>query len=477
MNEVKNTPSDERELEKKRRLTQLSKEVIQIAKGQLLVNLRFLDRALFELKLFETDQVNLATDGRHLIYNAKWILDQYRGKQNSVMRAYMHCLMHCLFRHMFISLAVDRRMWDLACDIAVEAMVQELDLNNLKDEIAWARAEVLKTIKSKVPLLTAEKIYAWFQNSDILDENRRYERWSKLFAIDEHDVWYIRALLEEILGQMAEEGDDGEGDDEGDGKNGQGGSAANHDPELEQMWKDISERMQTDLETFSKKKGDMAGGFVQSLKALNREKCDYTAFLRKFATRCEVMHISPDEFDYVFYTYGLQMYEDMPLIEPLEYREDKRIRDFVIAIDTSGSVQGKIVQDFLQKTYNILKQEETFARKFNLHIIQCDAKVQEDAVIHSQEEFDEYIKTMKLHGFGGTDFRPVFEYVEQLRQEKAFHDLKGLLYFTDGYGTYPAKMTPYQTAFIFLEEDTFIEKEVPPWAIRVILEKDQIIER
>ena len=36
----------------------------------------------------------------------------------------------------------------------------------------------------------------------------------------------------------------------------------------------------------------------------------------------------------------------------------KRIKEFVIAIDTSGSVIGEEVQMFLQKTYNILMQED-----------------------------------------------------------------------------------------------------------------------
>lgn len=75
------------------------------------------------------------------------------------------------------------------------------------------------------------------------------------------------------------------------------------------------------------------------------------------------MKVNPDEFDYIFYTYGLKLYENMPLIEPLEYREVKRIREFVIAIDTSGSVAGEQVQRFVQKTYNILKSTESFFRR------------------------------------------------------------------------------------------------------------------
>ena len=97
------------------------------------------------------------------------------------------------------------------------------------------------------------------------------------------------------------------------------------------------------------------------------------------------MRLDPDEFDYVFYTYGLKLYENMPLVEPLEYREVKRIREFAIAIDTSGSVARDKVQKFVQKTYNVLKSAESFFSRINLHIIQCDAKIQEDVKITTQE--------------------------------------------------------------------------------------------
>ena len=70
--------------------------------------------------------------------------------------------------------------------------------------------------------------------------------------------------------------------------------------------------------------------------------------------------MNDEEFDYVYYTYGLRLYENMPLIEPLEYKEVKRIREFVIAVDTSGSTSGDLVQKFLQKTYNILKTSESY---------------------------------------------------------------------------------------------------------------------
>ena len=244
--------------------------------------------------------------------------------------------------------------------------------------------------------------------------------------------------------------------------------------ELENIWKNISERVQVDMETFNSHHGTNADSLVQNLREVNREKYDYTSFLKKFATINEVMKINDDEFDYIFYTYGLSLYKKMPLIEPLEYKDEKRIKEFVIAIDTSGSVQGEVVQKFIQKTYNILKSTETFTSKINIHIIQCDAELQEDKKITSQEEFDEYLKTMKLHGFGGTDFRPVVNYVNKLIKEKEFLNLKGLLYFTDGYGDFPKQKTPYTTAFVFID-DNYNNYDIPSWAIKLVLKPEEII--
>ena len=211
----------------------------------------------------------------------------------------------------------------------------------------------------------------------------------------------------------------------------------------------------------------------QQLRELNREKYDYRAFLKKFAVMGEAMKINDDEFDYIFYTYGLKLFKNMPLIEPLEYKEVKRIRDFVIAIDTSVSTSGELVQKFLQKTFNILKSEETFFAKINIYIIQCDAEIQEVKRITSQEEFDNYIKNFTIKGLGGTDFRPVFTYVDKLVAEKAFTNLKGLIYFTDGCGIFPAKKPLYQTAFVFIQ-DQWNNLNVPPWAIKLMLEPEEI---
>ena len=195
--------------------------------------------------------------------------------------------------------------------------------------------------------------------------------------------------------------------------------------------------------------------------------------MKKFAVLGEKMKINDDEFDYIFYTYGLNLYRKMPLIEPLEYKDVKQIKEFVIAIDTSGSTSGELVQTFMKKTYNILKQSESFFTRFNLHVVQCDAEIQEAVKITCQQEFDNYLENMIIKGLGGTDFRPVFSYVDKLIASNEFVNLKGMIYFTDGFGTFPSKQPPYDVAVVYVD-DGYENPEVPVWAIKLVLQTEDI---
>ncbi len=83
------------------------------------------------------------------------------------------------------------------------------------------------------------------------------------------------------------------------------------------------------------------------------------------------------------------------------------------------------------------------------------------------------MQDVQLSGFGGSDFRPVFDYVDRLIERHEFQNLRGLIYFTDGQGTFPERAPDYETAFIFIEEG-FDLPEVPPWAIRLVLREDEL---
>jgi len=65
--------------------------------------------------------------------------------------------------------------------------------------------------------------------------------------------------------------------------------------------------------------------------------------------------------------------------------------------------------------------------------------------------------------------------VNGLKKSRQTASLKGLIYFTDGKGIYPVQAPSYDTAFVFIE-NMFSDESVPPWAMKVVLEEEQIME-
>ncbi len=504
------------------KIKRVADKVMKSSKNSLIVHMRFLDSAINKLKL-EPYEDFIQVDGRTIQYNPRYVLAMYKKDKNLVTRTYLHMILHCTFLHFYVGPRIKANLWDIACDIAVENILQQLDATEeyLQIDPDPEKEEALEKIKEQVGQLTAEKIYRWLQDADL--EEEELQNLFEIFAYDDHACWYDKINKPQELTKddmqkpdekpkmedpsLPPEDEDGEPqpDDEADNQEDPGlqeeesdnkeagenernaneeereemGDEGNQEvtedmEDLLEEWEDVAKHMDLDLETFSKEAGSRVGDLLLNLRTVTREKYDYTAFLKKFASMGEKMMINDDEFDYIYYTYGLSLYDNMPLIEPLEFKETNVVKEFVIAIDTSFSVHGDEVHAFLRKTYNILKATESFSSRINLHIIQCDVKVQHDEKITSQAELDRYMSDMLLYGFGGTDFRPVFEYVDELIANKEFTNLKGLIYFTDGFGEFPQRAPAYKTAFAFISDDPMFDPPVPPWAIKLILDPNDI---
>jgi len=443
-------------------------EILQDARAELYMNMRFLDVALYSLKLQPTAELSgCGTDGVSFFYQIPYLIEQYRIGNVAVNRMYLHSMFHCLFGHVWEQGWVEkpqtpeglddwtaqaweesqrqqsRQLWDLACDIAMESVIDSLMLRCVRCPSKPYRKAVYDGFREKLPVLTAQGIYRVLKQADL--DIRIIARMIQEFRVDDHSRW-----------------------EKSDRQNSPPQGKNQRD-----KWKDIREKTETDMQTFSKEAADGSKGLLEQLSVENRERYDYRSFLKKFCVLKEEMQVDMDSFDYIFYNYGMELYGNMPLIEPQETKEVHRIEDFVIAIDTSMSCKKELVQKFLEETYSILSQSESFYRRFRIHIIQCDEKVQSDDVITDAKELEQYMKNFQLRGMGGTDFRPVFSYVNRLQKEKKFHRLRGLIYFTDGYGTFPLKKPLYDTAFIFLKED-YLDVDVPPWAIKLILDESQL---
>lgn len=426
--------ADQFELKK----SNLARQIMKLAFDQILVNLRFFDVALSRLNMKERPLLGeIGNDGATIYYDPGYIIKEYKKEQTYVSRVCLHSLLHCIFHHAYEATNKDPILWNLASDMAVENIIIGMGISGFAlhdDERIRAR---LQFYGKEAGGLTAEKLYAYFKRNPMSDEmiSEFYRDFAK-------DVHYWEKTEELMI--------------------------------TEEDWKKVSERIRQELKAFS---GD-AGGDEELLKNIeesNRTKYDYKGFLEKFMSIGEDLCINDDEFDYVYYTYGLSLYENMPLVEPLEFKDHKKIKEFVIVLDTSASCRGNVLRSFLQKTYEIMKTGESFFSKVNIHILQCDMQVQSDTLITCDEDFDEFMKNAKLSGFGGTDFRPAFGYVESLIEKGEFENLRGMIYFTDGYGQFPNHKPGFETAFVFVSEQDN-QPPLPYWAIKLVLRPDEITE-
>ena len=418
----------------------IGREILSAARNELYMNLPYLDAALCALTFQPGGGItlSLAVDGESLYYDGAFLSERYLRSRTAVNRAYLHVILHCMLRPLAKKRGRVPELWDLSCDAAVESILDGLDYPCLAGGAAPARRKFYGECRMDMPVLTAEGIYRRLLRLSLPE----YElaRLQRLFLVDDHGLWDMERKDSRERSQRQDE-----------------------------RWRDLSEKTRTGMETVLA--GQSAGGetVLEQIRVAVRDDVDYRTFLRRFAVPREVMAVDGGAFDYGFYAYGLRLYGNLPLVEPPETREAKRIEDFVIAVDTSMSTSGELVRQFLACTYAILRSTETFTRKVNIRILQCDDQVRSDTVLHDLEDLRRYMEDFQLSGGSATDFRPVFDYVARLRREGAFTSLRGLIYFTDGMGIYPQRRPPWETAFVLLEEPP-MSVRVPPWAIRLVLD-------
>lgn len=419
----------------------VGREILNASRTELYLNFPFLDAALAALTpAAGYDPPSLATDGQSLYYSGAFLARQYERSRGLVCRTYLHLLLHCLLRHHLKTRRRDRELWDLSCDIAAESILDALGSRCLSPaENSVRRENLYRRLRSELPVLTAEGIYRFFRREPLAAYDRA--ALARTFCEDDHTLWPA------------------EGDTD----------------RQEQKWQHISERAETGMETVFANQSIGGEALREQLSISSRETTNFRAFLSRFAVLREEIGVDADAFDPGYYAYGLRHYGNMPLIEPLETREVRRIEDFVIAIDTSMSTSGELVRAFLTYTYSILKDTESFFRRVNLRIMQCDDRLRADRRITNTQELRDYMEHFELIGQSATDFRPVFEHVNGLLAAGAFRHLRGLIYFTDGLGIFPKKRPPYDAAFVMSEGSCYPDR-VPPWGIRAILREDEIIQ-
>ena len=126
---------------------------------------------------------------------------------------------------------------------------------------------------------------------------------------------------------------------------------------------------------------------------------------------------------------------------------------FVVAVDSSGSIDEPLLATFLGELNSLMHT----IPNFELELLVCDDKIRMRKTFYGGD-----ILEAELGGGGATDFRPVFELIEN-----ELEDVKLLLYFSDLDGIFPLDAPEYEVKWI-----TPKERDVPFGSV-IVLEDER----
>ena len=442
-------------MEYREELRSIGERILSETRTELYLAMHFLGPALGSLSpVMDLSTTTVGTDAAFIRFNPKCLMTKYIEHPYWLKRCYLHMLLHCLFRHMFAGKAYDDpELWNLCCDIAAESVIDSMDVPVIQRPVSEKRSAWYEELRIGAGVLSAQRLYRYLSEGE--RDYRKEAAMEAEFVMDDHSFW---ERLDPPDAPAPKEQPEG--------------AAAM--PLIatkrlkEEEWKKLANKVRLEL-TLGREAGTKTGEFLRFLAYDGSQRTDFHEFLKRFAVTREESFIDPDSFDYGFYNYGMQMYGNMPLIEENEYREATKVEQLIIVLDTSASCQDFLVQEFLNETASMLLKGDHFFAKTKIHIIECDDKIQSDIEITELSQMEEYAKHFCLKGGFGTDFRPAFAYVEELRRNKKIEQPRGLMYFTDGKGIYPKKQPDYDTAFVFVKEEDPDTSNVPSWAMKLFI--------
>ena len=403
--------------------------IASLSADMLCLDMRFLASVVLSLNIEVAPGDGAPScDGRTMLFREDRIVSDYRACPSLPARQMAHCAFHLLLGHCGGQVSDSL---SLAEDMVVEYVLDSMDTPHTsvpgRDDRMYSCERIFKLAGSPVPRLMEEHVLSMAGWKRTTHEGM-YRR----------DDPHVRA------------------------------------PEDLGIWAEMAQQAMAEMEGFVRKAGGGSDALLSVLRIRNRRRYDYRAFLRKFMVRRGTVREDPEEFDPIYYTYGLAAYGNVPLVDSLESSERSVLDEFVIAIDTSGSTMRGPVVRFLEEAFSALRQSGSGERS-RIHVIQCDEMVRRDDVIRSEADMTALARDIRLEGGGGTDFRPVFRYVDDLVRSGELRGLKGLMYFTDGMGTYPERRPGYDTVFVFCD-DRCREREIPPWAMRLDIRTEDLAE-
>ncbi|MGQ9861450.1 MAG: vWA domain-containing protein [Thiobacillaceae bacterium] len=393
------------------------------ARTRLILDQPFLGALVMHLPLKAADPkwcATTATDARYFYYNPSYI-GRLTLEQTQFVLA--HEAMHCALSHFARRNHRQKHRWDVACDYAVNMILDDERMRGPEDALMNAAYRGL----------TAEEIYPLL-HEDPPEKTQDMH----LFDNESSEGGGESESMEQDAGQ-GQGNEDREDQSEGGGgrpqqQEGQGSQPQEAsdvqeapppppmDPDkLDEQWKS---RLAAAAHA-ARQAGKLSQSLMRLVDNLLAPQLPWRALLARY-----MMNAARD--DYSFQRTSRR--DTGAALMPRLYSQSVNV---VVALDTSGSIKDEELREFLSEVDALKGQVRA---EVTLHA--CDDKL----CAHGPWRFAQWEPVTLpegVSGKGGTDFRPVFEWLER---ERLNPDL--LVYFTDAEGKFPEREPQYPVVWL-----------------------------
>jgi len=401
-----------------------AEEKFEMARQRILLDHRFFASLMMRMKWGPDPSCKtLWTNGKQVGYNPAYIDDLTIRK---TMGAIVHEVFHPMMKHHLRIGNKNHELWNKACDYAINPLIIqygfELPDNILLDEkFNGMAAEQIYTILLEEEQQKQEEKKKEEQGQDDQDQEQEQDNGEKDSGEGQDQ--------KDQDDQKDDGGDDDGGDNQGDGK------TQDEDPEQKGSEGDGQEEGETDeiraavddngnpadeaeiakqeseidiavtqAAKFAEKAGQSFDGMKRLVEGATAVETPWEQILSNF-----IYENAKTEYDW---SRPSRRHQDYFIPSLHNYK----VGNIVLVIDTSGSINKKIFKSFTDHMTSILENVEA-----ETWIIFADDKVQEAKQI-SPDELD----TLQPKGYGGTDFKPAFNWLKENDIEP-----KLLIYLTD----------------------------------------------
>jgi len=395
------------------------------ARTRLIIDKPFLGALVLRLPIIAANPEwckTTATDAKSFYYNSEYI-EQLSLSETEFILA--HEALHCALSHFARRENRIKHRWDIACDYAINPILIKEGLKAPPGTLSERSYEGM----------TAEEIYPY------IDDNDNEETLDQHIYDDSDSTSQNKP--QQPPSQPPRTDDPSDKGQQGDKPPPQGGSQPEPDPDeqggqgegaqqppplshderesLNVQWQQrLAGAAQQALQA-----GKMDGDMARLVDFLLQPRLPWRMLLARYMSG-----IARDDYSY---TRPSTRRGDPAIFPSLRSSQT----ELVVALDTSGSIHEDELNDFVSEIDAIKGQIRA-----RITLIACDSKLA-DACPWEYEPWEEFILPKEIHGGGGTDFVPVFDWVNKQDRRP---DL--LIYFTDAEGQFPKSMPDYPVLWL-----------------------------